>query len=189
MRIYVGYGDPIEKQAAEEIAPLLIDNECVNVFSIVYSILTSEPKSLDDLFLGALSRAGRAFRGDSKLSFGIVSGLWSYDGASSGCFYSTLCAVYDGKTRAVPGVSAAFDVPEVIVDCLDQGASDINEACYQAGLLERSQSIDLLGGIIGALTGGRVTRKDMVKQAIEMGFMHFNQRELYSQRGNKFLRS
>jgi inosine/xanthosine triphosphatase len=121
------------------------------------------PATLDEIAQGAKNRAENSFH-DCDYSFGIEDGV--VDFASNGKpNYAILsnCAIYDGK-RIILGNAEPFFIPEEVGRMIYQ-EMDLNKAMYRLGLTT-DPSIGRTIGAVGILSGGKLIRKEHIKQGI-----------------------
>jgi inosine/xanthosine triphosphatase len=177
MLIRVGSNNPIKVQAVKEICleyPIL---KVAKVFSInIESIVSEQPKSLEESVIGAINRAVRAQK-DFNFGFGIESGLMIVPATKSGYMDVCVCAIYDG-TRYHLGLSSAFECPPAAIKLVIEKDLDLNQACYKLGIT-RKKKLGSEEGLIGLLTNGRVMRLDYTKQAVRNALIHLENKELY----------
>ncbi len=175
MIIKVGSEKRPKVEAVEEILkdyPHLAMAEVIGVKT--ESGVADQPKSLEEVVAGAKNRAQNVF-GDCDYSIGLESGLMTVPGTKSGYMDVTVCAIYDGREFHL-GLSSAWEFPSLmqkvnefmIVDGLD-----MSQAFKKAGLTKK-EDIGAEEGVLGALTKGRMTRKEYTKQALRMALIHLD---------------
>lgn len=135
-----------------------------------------QPKSIDDVVLGARNRAERAF-GDCAYSLGMESGLIAVPHTNTGYMDICACMIYDGK-HFFPGLSPGFELPLTVTRMILDDGLDANDAFLEAGLT-RNPKLGSADGTIGLLTDGRVKRKEQIKIAIRMALIQAEKPSLY----------
>ncbi len=184
MRIHVGSTNPAKVQAVKSQINLYPNLKWANVREYaVQSGVSSQPKSLDEIVLGAVTRARNAFLADMKvpmdghtlfeacdLSFGMESGIMEVPHVKSGWMDICACAIFDGHQQHI-GLSSAFEAPKEIVDIVLKDGLEMSDAVLKAGITTNPK-LGAAEGLIGLLTGGRVTRQSYTEQAIAMAIFH-----------------
>ncbi len=176
MRIVVGSRNPAKLAAVEEaLRDYEMFEDCqIHPFGSVSGV-PEQPHSLDEISTGAINRAQSAFAsGVYNYSFGIESGLIKVPKMRKVDF--AVCAIYDG-TRNYLGVSCGFEIPESVDRIMREQNVDLPTACRIAELTTK-EKLGNEEGLIGILTGGRVTRKDQAKQAIQMALIYLTNPDL-----------
>ena len=175
--IKVGSVNPVKVKSVEE---TLEDYGFIKPFKVlsvdVSSRISEQPLSLSETITGAKNRARDAFV-ECEYSFGIESGLMSVPETKKGYMNVCVCAIYDGKNYHL-GVSSAFEPPVEIMRLVSEQGMDLNKATHHLRLSEKER-VGYAEGLIGLLTGNRVTRKDYTQQAIRMALIHLENPSLY----------
>ena len=174
MRINVGSRNGVKVDAVKEIIteyPMWKNAEVLSVD--VSSGVPNQPKSLQETMTGAKNRAERAFK-DCDYSVGIESGLMAVPGTNTGYLNIDVCAIYDG-TRFYLGSAPLFEYPPEVTKLVTEEGLDINQAFLKAGHTN-NPVIGSSEGVIGALTKGRVPRKECTKLAIRMALLQIENR-------------
>jgi inosine/xanthosine triphosphatase len=144
----------------------------------VESGVADQPMSLDETVQGAQNRARRVFEKDKyDLGLGIESGLMQVPGSKTGYMDFCICSIFDGKEFHM-GVSCGFECPKEVSRLMHEEGLDMTQAANKAGL-STNPKLGAAEGLIGILTGGRITRKDYTKQAIITALVHLENKELY----------
>lgn len=142
--------------------------------------VADQPLSLSETIRGAKKRAKNAYKacGYCTYSIGIESGLMKVRETKSGYMEFTICCIYDGKEYYI-GQSAAYEMPQHIIDLVVNAKMNMAEACFHGGL-----TTDLkLGekeGDIGILSKGRMTRQDHSQQALIVALIQLENQSLYA---------
>ncbi len=139
--------------------------------------LFGHPKSLEENIQGAIQRAKEAFV-DCDYSFGLESGLMKVPYTKTGYMEFNACAIYDGKNIFL-GFSPAFEWPQKVLDLILSGEVDASQAFKQLGYTEHEKLGNEKGGIVGFLTGQKMTREDYAKYSIIMAMVHLERPEMY----------
>ncbi len=176
MKVVIGTVNPAKVGAAKTV---LADYSFLEPLELearsVPSGVPEQPLGLEQIRTGALNRAKAAFAAEAPcdLAIGIESGiLWLEEEAID----IALCVIYDGQ-RLNFGTTPGFVVPPKVAALVRQG-QDLSEACRTAGLTSH-QKIGVGTGLVGILTGGRLTRGDTIRQAIHMALTAFEKANLY----------
>lgn len=178
MKINVASNNPVKVEAVREILQNYPDLAHYEIIGInVESGVDEQPKSLEETVQGAINRARAVFNDCCVYSFGIESGLMKVPQTKTGKMDFCVCAIYDGMQHHL-GLSCAFEFPIKINQMIHELCIDANEAVYRCGLT-RDKKMGSSEGIIGLLTGGRMTRKDYTKQAVQTALIHLENKSLY----------
>ncbi len=179
MKINVGSKNKTKMQAVLE-AVMLYPNifpqpEVVGVD--VKIELFGHPKSLEETIQGAIKRAQKAYN-DCNYSFGLESGLMKVPFTKTGFMDVCACAIYDGKNTHI-GLSPAFEYPGKVTELVVSGKADASQAFKQLGYTSHEKLGNETGGIIGFLSGQRLTREDYARHSIIMAMVQLERPELY----------
>ena len=174
MKIIVGSTNKVKIEAVQETLALygaFTDAEVVGMAAI--SRVSEQPKTLEETIRGAKNRAEASYASLPSIAygFGIESGLMEVPYTKMGFMDFTCCAIYDGEEFHL-GLSPAIEAPREIMEYVKQGVT-FNEAFFKAGLTS-NPNLGNAEGMLGILTGGRVTRKEYTKQAIIMAMHHID---------------
>lgn len=142
----------------------------------VDSGVSEQPKSLEETIMGAKNRAKSAFS-DCEISVGLESGLMKVPHTKSSFMNVCVCAIFDGENYHI-GLSSAFEYPRKVIDLVLEEGMDVSEAFLRSGLTENPK-IGSQGGAIGILTKGKLVRKNLTRQSIEMALIHLENPDLY----------
>lgn len=177
MKINVASKNPVKVDAVREALQLYPNLKDYEVFGIeTNSGVSEQPKSLEETVQGAINRAKAVFNG-CVYSLGIESGLMLVPQTKTGSMEFSACAIYDGINHHL-GLSCAFELPVEVTRMIYEKGVDVNEAVYRLGLTT-NKKVGSSEGSIGMLTGGRISRKDYTKQAIQMALIHLENKDLY----------
>jgi len=172
MHINIGSTNRIKVEALKEILKeysLLADAK-VNSID-VDSGVSNQPKTLDETIQGAMNRAERSFK-DCLYSFGLESGLMVVPRTKSGFMDVCVCSIYDGNDFHL-GLSSAWEAPKKVMDYMLEEGLDMTQASIKAGLTDNTE-LGSSEGLVGIMTGGRLTRKAYTKEAIRAALIHIS---------------
>lgn len=174
MKILVGSKNPAKVSAVREILqdyPHLKD-AVVEGFEVALDI-PEQPRTLEETSNGAVARAKAVFN-DCDYSVGIEAGFMQVPNAKSGYMNVTVVAIYDGADIHI-GMSSAFETPDSdIMKMVVEEDKTLNEAAIARGL-STPENAGVKEGVIGAITKGRLPRKEYVMQALQMALIHIDQ--------------
>jgi len=169
MKIHVGSKNKAKLAAVEEI---LDEYEFLKGSSVtgieVSSGVADQPMSIEETFQGAVNRAKAAHEG-ADLGIGLEAGLFKVSVAETGHVKYDVCAIYDGE-HVYLGSSSGYEVPKEILDLVNQGFTQ-QEAAFKSGHTI-DPKLGSAGGTVSVLTKERVTRKDLIKQALRLALIH-----------------
>jgi inosine/xanthosine triphosphatase len=159
--------NPVKLGAIREVmAGVFSEAEFVPV--AVSSGVPDQPLGLEQTLRGAKNRAKNAFE-DCVLSVALESGLVEVPGSSTGYMNLTACAIFDGREMYV-GLGPAFELPADVTRLVVEDGLELDPAVRRAGLTNNDR-IGYAQGIIGILSGGRVTRMDYSRPAVSMALV------------------
>jgi len=134
----------------------------------VESGVSVQPVGLEETLRGAKNRARAAFSG-CDLSVALESGLVPVPETGTGYRNLTSCVIFDGREMFV-GLGPAFELPAEVTRLVVEDGLELDPAVKRAGLTENDR-IGYSQGIIGILSGGRVTREDYSRPAVSMAMV------------------
>ena len=179
MKIHVGSQNKIKIQAVREAVALYpnlfpepeVEGIDVNVDTF------GHPKNLDETVQGAIQRAKASYNG-SHCSFGIEGGLMEVPHTKTGFMEVGACAIYNGKDIFL-GLSPAFEWPKNVNDFILEGKGDASLAFKQFGYTHHEKLGKETGGVMGFLTGQRLTREDQTRYSIIMALIQLEKAGMY----------
>ena len=182
LAVAVGSSNTVKLKAVEAVFqdyPIL---DAALIFSYkVPTEVADQPLSLNETIRGAKNRAKNAFNacGDCKYGVGIESGLMKVEESKTGFMEFTVCSIFDGKEFYL-GQSAAYEMPQHIIDLVVKEKMSMAEACFYGGLTDDIR-LGEKEGDIGILSKGRMTRQDSEsEQAIMVALIQLENLALYS---------
>lgn len=134
------------------------------------------PKSIDEIYKGASSRAKASFK-DCDYSIGLEGGLIAVPLCKSGYMEVSGCVIFDGKNEYF-GISSGFEWPIKITKYILDNKGDASLGFKEFGYTTSNKQGAEKGGIIGVLTNNRITREDQIKQSIIMALIYLEKPEL-----------
>ena len=132
------------------------------------SEVSDQPLGLEETLRGAKNRAKNAFA-ECFLSVALESGLVEVPGSNTGYMNLTACAIFDGREMYL-GLGPAFELPPEVTRLVVEEGLELDPAVRRAGLTD-NERIGYAQGIIGILSGGRVTRMDYSRPAVSMALV------------------
>ncbi|HXK37958.1 MAG TPA: inosine/xanthosine triphosphatase [Candidatus Paceibacterota bacterium] len=177
MRFAIGSTNPTKTNALIAVLSEYEEyRDCAVHSFAVQSGVSEQPKSLEEIIVGARNRAREAYTANG-IAVGLESGLFPVPLAKSGMMVTTACVLYDGHAFHL-GLSSAFECPSKVVDMVHEDGVDLNKAFHECGLTD-DPKLGHRGGAIGVLTKGHVTRSEYMMQAIRLALIHLQNPELY----------
>lgn len=180
MKIIIGSANPQKIKAVQELAPIYEFMQNAEVLGVeVDSGISDQPKTLDEIILGAKNRAQNAFNSTTgaTLGFGIESGIMPASHTKTGFVNLCACAIHDGNDFYV-GLSGAFELPSEVVNLIVNEDMNTSEACKKIDLTSH-EYVGHADGIIGILSKSKLTRLTYSKQAVQMALIRYENKELY----------
>lgn len=179
MNINVGSKNQTKIKAVQDtvnLYPKLFPNPVITGVDVNVE-LYGHPKSLTETIQGAVSRAKTAFV-KCDYSFGLEGGLMEVPFSKTGFMEVGACAIYDGKEIHL-GLGPSYEWPKEVTKMILEGKADASQAFKQLGLTHHEKLGAVEGGIIGFLTGGRLTREEFTKYSIIMAMIHLERPKLF----------
>ncbi len=179
MKIHVGSKNQTKVMAVEEaiaLYPKLFPKPEIRGVDVDIDLF-GHPKNLKETVRGARERAKKAFS-DCDYSFGLEGGLMKVPLSKSGFMEVGACAIYDGKNYYL-GLSPAFEWPKKVTDLILSNKADASQAFKQLGLTQHEKLGAVKGGIVGVLTGERLTREEFTKYSIIMALSQLEKPEFF----------
>jgi len=172
LRVAVGSTNPVKVRAVEEVLRAFYPE--AEVFGVeVSSDVRAQPIGMQETVLGAVNRAREALR-HGDLGVGIEAGLVEVPFTLTGYMDVQFCAISDGEVVTL-GAGSGFEYPPRVVREVLRGR-EVGEVMEElSGIAE----IGRKGGAIGFLSHGRLSRKELTKQAVLMAMLPRINREVY----------
>lgn len=168
MRIHVGSLNPNKIGAVQDVLATYDAFTGAEIVGIdVPSGVADQPMDLAETVRGAIQRAKAVIEG-ADFGIGIEGGVMDVPGAGS--MNIQVCAVFDG-TAMYHGISSAFGLPTDLIDLMKQKSIELDAAVHELGYSTNAR-VGKEGGLIAVLSGGRVTRRDLCRQAVSMAMIH-----------------
>ena len=166
MVINIGSKNPVKIQAVREVF-LSSEKFKGGKFNAVAasSGVSDQPLGLEEILSGARNRALGAFTA-CDISVGLESGIIPVPLTRSGHMNLTACVIYDGS-RFGTGLGPAFELDEELTRLVMEEELDLSSAVKRSGRTDHPY-IGYSEGLIGLLTGGRVTRLSYSRPAVSM---------------------
>jgi non-canonical (house-cleaning) NTP pyrophosphatase len=82
------------------------------------------------------------------------------------------CAIFDGEHHHL-GYSCAWELPEAVVRKVEDEGKNLTEAFNECGICN-DPNIGDKGGVLGIMTGDRITRPDYTVQSVQMALLALN---------------
>lgn len=156
LKVVVGSSDPEERKAVEKVMGCCLRKFEVSSIDVETSV-NSVPWG-DSIHYSALKRAQAALE-QGDLGVGIETGVVE----RGGDLYSSLvCVIADRGGRTTEGHGSSFMYPSKVAELVRSGRS-VEKAFEEAFKLEDMRT---MGGLIGFLTKGALTREQLTEQAV-----------------------
>jgi len=165
--IRVGSLNPVKLEAIRTVMTVRFPQAVFQPVA-VGSGVSVQPIGLDETLRGARNRARDAFA-DCDLSVALESGLIPVPQTATGYMNLTSCAIFDGREMYL-GLGPAFELPLDVTRLVVDEGLELDPAVRRAGLTD-NERIGYAQGIIGILSGGRVTRMEYSQPAVSMALV------------------
>jgi len=188
-RIAVGTGNKckLAAVAAVKLKHSLLTNYVISSHK-VESGIQDQPDNLEMTIEGAQNRARSSWQEANVqelekntehtttiIALGIESGLFFTK--SNRCYDVCVCSSTNDGITFNEGMSCAFEIPPPVVRYVMLG-QDLSQASNAAGLTN-NENLGEAEGLIGILSGGRITRQDYTEQSVLTSLMWLGNEELY----------
>ena len=165
MKIHVGTSNPVKVNAVQAAFELVFSGESLEVKAApVATGVPSQPFG-DAVFHGAARRAGGAL-GDADYGVGIEAGLVKLPGCDRP-LNMQICVIVDRSGRMTVGHGPGFELPSAVMEKLQAGSTLNREMSRLSGVSEIKETI----GAVGVLTGGRIDRMAITREAVLMALV------------------
>jgi inosine/xanthosine triphosphatase len=173
MKVAVGTTNPNKVDAVREVFSSYFDAEVVSVE--VPSSVTNQPMDEDTIIEGCINRAQAARKAaKADVGVGIEAGVRPAERAISGYVAVTWCAIADGESVFL-GSGPQFEWPRKFIDEIKGG----RELKHVAEGFSGEKGIGAKGGLISAVTRGKVVRKDLNTWAVRSAIIPLVSKQLY----------
>jgi inosine/xanthosine triphosphatase len=165
VQIHVGTRNPLKVEATRAAFVKVFPDLPLDVIAVpVGTGLPPQPFGRQ-VVEGAMRRARRALT-DADFGVGIEAGLMRFPGTKR--YLSVqFCAIVDAAERMTVGHGPGFELPQGVEAKLLQGSTLNREMSRLAGIPEIKESI----GAVGYLSGGRVDRLAITREAVLMALI------------------
>jgi len=164
MDIHVASLNPSKIQAVEETLQEYDYFNSARILAItVTSGVSDQPKDIEEITLGAKTRAYNAFV-DCLYSIGLEAGIINSKKETKEKSNISICSIYDGSNFYF-GRTSPFEIPHDISKYMEEQKVELNEAVHKCGYTN-DPNIKHKEGLIGILTKGKTTRTEYIKPAI-----------------------
>lgn len=135
-----------------------------------------QPIGLEETLRGALNRAARALEAEKgDYGVGVEAGFFTLAGTS---IEVQIAAVVDPEGKVGVGLSPAFPLPPKFAEALERGeAGELEEVVDRFFGRKGAGEAE---GLVGLLTGGKVTREELTRLAVMMALVPFLNRRLWA---------
>jgi len=165
MKVHVGTGNPIKVKAVQAAFEKVFSGELSEVRAIpVEPGVPSQPFG-EQVIRGAMERARRSL-GDADYGVGIEAGLVQFTGCEH-LLNVQFCVIVDRFGRMTVGHGPGFELPNAVVEKLRAGSTLSDEVSRAAGIPEIKET----DGAIGVLSGGRIDRLAITREAVLMALI------------------
>ena len=165
MNVNVGTGNPLKVKAVRAAFVEVFQGESLNVKAVSVEVdIPSQPFG-EAVIRGAIRRAKGAL-GDGHFGVGIEAGLIQLPGCDRPLNVQ-FCAIIDRSGRLTLGHGPGFELPEGVVEQLLRGSTLNREMSRLTGISEIKETI----GAIGVLSGGRIDRAAVTREAVLMALV------------------
>ena len=162
MKIAVGSMNSVKYEAVQAVIGAFFGGETTVVPVAVDSGVPPQPVD-GQISAGARSRAKRAMAAtDADWGVGIEAGVIRQPGNLPPVVVQ-IVAIADRDERVTWGMSPGFELPSGVVARLQTG-----QTLAEAMAAVYGEAFDVGQGAIAALSGGRITRADLTRTAVEM---------------------
>ncbi len=176
--VAVGSKNPVKLKAAEN--GFLHYFETVTVIGFnVPSGVTDQPKSLEEMAIGAATRAKNAYavgkESGANYGVGIEAGIYQVPGFPHKHFTGAIAAVFDGKHVHL-GLSTGVELPPKVAKRVLEEDKELGTVFDE--LLQR-KDVKQHEGAVGVLTNGRFPREKTLEFGVALALVPIVSKELF----------
>lgn len=165
--LVVGSTNPVKVGAVQASVEGLAAFKGASVVGLsVPSGVSEQPKTLQDSFQGAQTRAKNAMAAHPGANWGVglEDGMYPCP-VEPGRYLNVCVACVVGPQRVSYGTSSSFPYPPNVVRRVLEEGMDVSQALRAEGLTDNPK-VGADVGAIGVLSRGRLVRKDYTQQAV-----------------------
>ena len=165
MKIHVGTRNTLKVRAVRAAFAAAFGDEPLDVVAVAIEGGVPPQPFDDEVVQGAICRA-RSALAEADYGVGIEAGLVHFPGYDS--YLSVqFCAVLDRTGRLTVGHGPGYTLPQEVLDRLTNGSTLNREMSRLSGIPEIKEK----EGTIGILSGGRVDRFSITREAVLMALI------------------
>lgn len=172
IRVSISTRNSLKEAAVREYLSTFMKNITLTRYE-KYELETDQPFGEDTVRM-ATERAMAGLT-DEDYSIGVESGIF-YNRVNNAYMDIHYCAVIDRNGRITIGTSSGFEIPEEVMNRvkMDENISEAAEKVYGIPNIGEKE------GIVGLISDGRLTRLDLIKEAVRNAFVPRFSPEFYS---------
>ena len=183
MLVNVGSTNPVKVESVRNVLSLYDYFDEASFMEVdVKSGVSEQPSGKKEIYLGARNRARRAFETAKGCNYGVglESGLDNISGDDVFAMNRTVCAVYNGK-RTSFGEGSTFPIPRNVAELIWKKHISLDEALFKLGIVKEKR-VGYGKGFVSILTDDRISREDLLKQAVHMALIPIIRKDLFWKR-------
>jgi inosine/xanthosine triphosphatase len=165
MKIHVGTRNTLKVRAVHAAFALAFGDEALDVVAVEIEECVPPQPFDGEVVQGAICRARNALA-KADYGVGIEAGLVRFPGYD--CYLSVqFCAVLDHTGRLTVGHGPGYTLPQEVLDRLMNGSTLNREMSRLSGIPEIKEK----EGAVGILSGGRIDRFNITREAVLMALI------------------
>jgi len=165
MKVHVGTRNTLKVRAVRAAFAAVFGDESLDVVAVAIEGGVSSQPFDDEVVQGAICRARGALTG-ADYGVGIEAGLVRFPGYDD--YLSVqFCAVLDRTGKLTVGHGPGYALPQAVLDRLMNGSTLNREMSRRSGIPEIKEK----EGAIGILSGGRIDRFSITREAVVMALI------------------
>ena len=177
MRVNIGSKNPVKIEAVKEAFSLFFKDVKVDGFN-VGSGVEPQPKSLEEITLGAKNRAINCFNG-CEYGVGLEAGIFPLNNSLTGYMDVCCCMIYDGTKIVGIGFSPGFEHPQYVTKRILREGLEVGQIFDE---MVGEDNVKQKQGAVGILAHDKYSRKDFIKAGIIMALLPILNKELYDRK-------